>query len=140
MLQLIYASAAVRPFSKLELDRLLTKARVRNSTHGVTGMLLYHSGSFLQVLEGPEGGVESIFASIERDPRHRNTKLLARKLISRGEFTEWTMGFENTSGGVTRMPGALDYYRDLPKLTIGSSDARKYLRFFQEGLCRQIAR
>lgn len=140
MIQLIYASAAVRPFSKLDLDRLLTKARARNSSHGVTGMLLYHSGSFLQVLEGPIVGVESIFASIQRDPRHRNTRILTRKSISQGEFVEWTMGFEDTSGGVIRMPGALDYYRDLPTLTIGSSDAIKYLRFFQEGLCRQIAR
>lgn len=140
MLQLIYASAAMRPFQKSELERLLSHARIRNSSVGVTGMLLYHLGSFLQVLEGPEETVVRIFASIQRDPRHMNSKVLARKSIARGEFTEWAMGFENTSDGRVKMPGAVDYYRDLPKLTIGSTDARKYLRFFQEGLCRQIVR
>ena len=140
MVQLVYASGAVCPFSKLDLDRLLLKARARNRAHGVTGMLLYHSGSFLQVLEGPVEGVDSIFASIERDPRHRNTKILQRKSISLREFTEWTMGFEDTSSGALRTEGALDYYRDLPKLTMDAGDAKKYLRFFQEGLCRQIVR
>ncbi len=124
MVQLIYASAATRPFSAPQLNTLLEKARARNSLFSVTGMLLYHSGSFL------------ILASIRRDPRHTNTKILSRQSSTRREFDQWAMGFVDTSQ-LERTPGLVDYHRTLPKLTIGSSDAKRYLRFFQDGLCRQ---
>ena len=138
MVQLIYASAATRPFSAPQLNTLLEKARARNSLFSVTGMLLYHSGSFLQVLEGPEDNVELILASIRRDPRHTNTKILSRQSSMRREFDQWAMGFVDTSQ-LERTPGLVDYHRTLRKLTIGSSEAKRYLRFFQDGLCRQTA-
>jgi hypothetical protein len=140
MVQLIYASAAVRPFTPLELTSLLTKAQTRNSLHGVTGLLLYSSGSFLQVLEGAEDKVDLIFASIDRDPRHSNSKILLRSRVARPEFDQWSMGFENTSASIVSIPGALNYNQALASLTLGSSDAKRYLRFFKEGLCRQVIR
>jgi hypothetical protein len=139
MLQLVYASAAVRPFTPADLTALLQKSRTRNSYLGVTGMLLYHSGSFLQVLEGSETSVQQIYASIQKDPRHTNEKLLYRGQIARPEFGQWSMGFENTSNSTAMVPGAVDYYRTLPALTIESTQAKRFLRFFQEGLCHQFA-
>lgn len=66
MLQFIYASAASATFSPEDLRMLLAKARSRNTLYSVTGMLLYHNGSFLQVLEGPPTSVGIIFDSIQR--------------------------------------------------------------------------
>ena len=139
MLQLVYASAATKPFSDDALTTLLTKARARNTFYSVTGMLLYHSGSFLQVLEGPEASVDLILSSIARDPRHKNTKILFRQTTREREFQDWAMGFVDTSSTATKATGMVDYYRTLPKLTVASTDAKKYLRFFQDGLCRQLA-
>ncbi|MHB1206888.1 MAG: BLUF domain-containing protein, partial [Rhodospirillaceae bacterium] len=78
MLQLIYASAAVKPFTPEALKVLLAKARAKNSAAGITGMLLYHAGSFLQALEGPNDAVASLFKVIEKDPRHTTVRLLFR--------------------------------------------------------------
>ena len=70
MLQLIYSSAATVPCTATDLNQLLECARARNTLFNVSGMLLYHSGSFLQVIEGPESGIDTIYRSIARDPRH----------------------------------------------------------------------
>ncbi len=79
-----------------ELLPLLDKARVANARRGVSGMLLYKSGSFLQVLEGEAGDVEALIATIERDPRHEDVRIL-RKDAGPRQFGEWSMGFQNLS-------------------------------------------
>ena len=137
MLQLIYASAAAEPFSPAALEKLLAVARSRNNLFAITGMLLYHSGSFLQVLEGPESGIDMIYRSIDRDPRHVARKVLVRQQIARREFEGWSMGFADTSKALTRPAGFVDYHRSLPGLSDAPTKAGQYLRFFQQGLCRQ---
>lgn len=57
MIQLVYMSAALWRPTRSDLVTLLAKARQNNSQLGVTGMLLYHDGSFMQVLEGEEPAV-----------------------------------------------------------------------------------
>lgn len=137
MFQLIYSSAAVTPFTQTDLSKLLDLARRRNTLFDITGMLLYHSGSFLQVLEGPESGIDMIYRSITRDKRHISHKLLNRQNVTRREFQGWSMGFADTTSSVARPDGFVDYHRVLPKMGDASTVARKYLGFFQQGLCRQ---
>ena len=137
VIQLVYASAATHPFTPEALKQLLTKARARNSMYGVTGMLLYHKGSFLQVLEGPEDGVDRILASILKDARHTTARTLSRAMVTAREFEAWSMGFVDTTHSVAHPAGHVDYHRELPGLTQSGSKARKFLRFFQEGLYRE---
>lgn len=104
--QLGYASAATKPFEGDELVELLTKARSNNAALGVTGMLLYHEGSFLQILEGRREAVESLYAKITEDPRHVDPLLLFRHEEHPRSFGDWTMGFhELRSEGVKPPPG-----------------------------------
>ena len=140
MIQLVYASAATTPFSPAALRSLLTKARARNTAYEVSGMLLYHNGSFMQVLEGPERGVELIMHSIRKDARHCDTKVLRQGEVPQREFADWSMGFIDTSSsGVSQAAGQIDYERVLPQLIDAPTAARRYLRFFEQGLCRQGA-
>ena len=139
MIQMIYASAAAQPFPPESLRVLLSKARVRNALYGVSGMLLYHSGSFLQVVEGPEEHVDRIIDSVFRDPRHVNTRTLSRQSIASREFEAWSMGFVDTTLVLTQPTGHVDYHRALPSLTDTGTRARQFLRFFQEGLYRQYS-
>jgi len=136
MFQLAYASAATAPFTPEFLQLLLARARDANAAHGVTGMLLYHSGSFLQVLEGPQGAVERTFASIQRDLRHHRIKVLLRKSVDCREFADWSMGFIDTSPWHLT-PGMIDYHR-VPQAATASTAAQRYLRLFHQGLCRQV--
>ena len=135
MFQLAYSSAASAPFTTEALQLLLLKARETNLACNVTGMLLYHTGSFLQVLEGPEASVEHIFASIERDSRHHHIQVLFRKHTDDREFAEWHMGLIDTSPWHL-IPGMIDYHRVLQVAT-ASTAAQRYLRLFHQGLCRQ---
>lgn len=66
MFGLVYVSSAVVPFSKAELLSLLTKSRENNSKVGLTGLLIYKDGSFMQVLEGEETAVLATHERIAR--------------------------------------------------------------------------
>lgn len=115
MLQLVYVSVAVSPFSELSLRALLTFSRTRNTARSVTGMLLYQTGSFLQVLEGEPETVESLFAKIECDPRHHHVHVLSRSDLQIRNFGDWSMGFVDVRASAMALPGfrSGDDFRDL---------------------------
>jgi len=138
MLQLIYASAAVKPFTPQELAALLAKSRKKNSSIDVSGMLLYHAGSFLQVLEGPDEAVTELFKVIEKDPRHTTVRVLFRDGVETGEFEEWSMGFVDTSKSVKTLEGYLDYNTQASAMLRDKTRAKKTLKMFQDGAWRQL--
>lgn len=95
ILQLVYASAATVEFDQEDLVELLRRARENNESLGVTGMLLFHDGSFIQVLEGPPDVVDALFSKIASDPRHGDTTLIYRGQKTERCFGRWSMGFEH---------------------------------------------
>ena len=95
MFQLVYSSTETDPFSGPDLVRLLKKSRQNNEKRGVTGMLLYHNGSFLQALEGEEADVRSLADRIAADPRHREMVVLHAARVKLRDFPDWSMGFHN---------------------------------------------
>jgi hypothetical protein len=112
--QLIYASAAAVPFTQDDLEQLLGKARKRNNQLRISGLLIHHRGSFLQVMEGPKTEVEQLYAMIARDPRHTKHVLIRRAYVDECSFDGWSMGFVNTRGRTTPpIPGYLDYLTDI---------------------------
>lgn len=88
---LTYQSRASSPPSEAELDALVAEARARNHSAGVTGMLLYEDGRFLQTLEGPPEGLAMIWASIRRDTRHDDIELLTEHLVAGRLFSDWDL-------------------------------------------------
>lgn len=103
--QLIYASAAVKPFSENDLRELLLKARTHNSSIQVSGLLLYNHGSFFQVLEGAAEDVDPLYERIGRDPRHHRVLLLSRKKTAERCFGDWSMGFLDVDREARKLPG-----------------------------------
>ena len=47
---LVYVSLANQEMSESHLEDLLKKARIKNETLNITGMLLYRDGFFMQAL------------------------------------------------------------------------------------------
>ena len=80
-------------FSEGELAELLSTARAKNLVRDITGLLLYKEPLFMQLLEGPEDVVETLFETIKQDPRHSNVSGLVRGEISERTFPDWQMGF-----------------------------------------------
>lgn len=95
MRRMIYASRATHDFSAEELVALLSTARERNAADGLSGMLLYASQSFLQLLEGGHDAVASTFARISADPRHTHLRVLADREADAPLFPDWSMGFDH---------------------------------------------
>ncbi len=74
-----------------EIRQILNTSRVNNSRQGVTGALLYNSGCFAQVLEGPQSAIETIFERIQRDARHGDVTILSSASGGERDFPEWAM-------------------------------------------------
>lgn len=95
MINLVYASSAASPMPTEELAALLRQSQRNNASTAVTGMLVHRDGSFLQVLEGEESAVASLYETILGDARHTGAlRLLVERVASRN-FPAWTMGFRD---------------------------------------------
>jgi hypothetical protein len=134
--QVIYSSAATVPFSESDLSALLLRARANNARLAVTGLLLYHEGSFLQALEGEQAALESLFLTITGDKRHDHIlKLLARD-VEGEHFAGWQMGFVAVSTIAKTLPGFSDYLRHRGE-SQGKADAAAHvLSAFRDGRFR----
>jgi hypothetical protein len=134
--QVIYSSAAVEPFSDSALTELLALARVNNARLGVTGMLLYHDGSFLQILEGNEHVLEHLYAKIGKDKRHHRLVALLRRSVDARHFDQWQMGFVSRKSLPNNMPGFSDYLRLRGDPIEGANAAARLLAAFRDGRFR----
>ncbi len=93
MKRIIYKSRAKPWISASDLAMLLRTSRRNNARSGLTGLLVYSRGSFLQVLEGMETSVDRTFARIVADPRHSACEIIREERIFEPDFGEWIMGF-----------------------------------------------
>lgn len=98
MKTLIYFSRATRPMSESDLQALLKQARAHNSSHDITGLLLYQDGYFLQALEGGEEEVDRLFERIGKDVRHTDLQKLYDHPATERGFGDWSMGFYLVEG------------------------------------------
>ena len=78
---------------KAAVAAVLAVSKRNNARVGVTGALLFNSGSFAQVLEGSQAAVETTFERIQRDPRHSDVAVLQCESVSARAFPNWSMGF-----------------------------------------------
>ena len=105
----VYVSAAAEPWAQDELRALLAGCRANNAAAGVTGLLLYRDGVFMQVLEGEEETVRSLYRRIARDPRHHDVANIWVAHAPQRRFPDWSMGFRNLEDHEVDLEG----YRDL---------------------------
>ncbi len=95
LVRLLYASRAVPAVDQEELAAILRKSKAYNTTIGVTGVLCFSGGIFLQVLEGGRSAVNRLYNRIAADPRHTQVELLAFEEIAERRFAGWAMGQVN---------------------------------------------
>ncbi len=124
----VYVSASSHLLSDAELDDILTASRRNNIQVGITGMLLYYEGAFIQVLEGEETAVRKVFARVSQDKRHcRIIKLLEGDVPERG-FPDWSMGYHQIKRAdmtqregfneLTDVDEFVDYFQDKPQKSL----------------------
>ncbi len=99
LVQIIYISRSTfentDAVNKIEPNvvRILAKSRTNNRRNGLVGVLYFGDGAFFQCLEGDEGAINTLFAKIENDPRHKDVRLISKKHVSRLSFPDWAMKY-----------------------------------------------
>jgi hypothetical protein len=93
--QIMYISSVVGTVTPQQCAAIAQLSALNNRRDDVTGLLLFNSRRFLQVLEGPRTAVDRIFDRIHADPRHRAVVKLREGPIDVREFGEWAMAFDD---------------------------------------------
>ncbi|HEY8118697.1 MAG TPA: BLUF domain-containing protein [Methylophilaceae bacterium] len=99
LIQIIYISrstfAATDSAGTIEpnVARILAKSRSNNRIKGLVGVLYFGDGCFFQCLEGEESTVDTLYKTLLEDSRHKDLKLLSRKMISELSFPDWSMKY-----------------------------------------------
>jgi blue light- and temperature-responsive anti-repressor len=88
---LTYKSVATSSPSEADLHGLVGRARARNRSLSVTGMLLYEDGCFLQTLEGTPNELDVVWSSIKRDTRHAHIEVLSEHIAPARLFSDWDL-------------------------------------------------
>jgi len=99
ILQLLYISQAATPMDTQALMDLLAQCHRNNRELGLTGLLMYSGGNFIQLLEGDPASVSQMYDRIRHDRRHTNVRLLLQEPAKRRIFDRWRMGLLNMDDG-----------------------------------------
>ncbi|MBX9794234.1 MAG: BLUF domain-containing protein [Burkholderiaceae bacterium] len=97
LVRLMYASRAADSVNQNELVSILKKSKANNADIGVTGVLCFSAGIFLQVLEGGRSQVSALYNRIANDTRHHDVVLLSYEEVDERRFAGWSMGRANLS-------------------------------------------
>lgn len=113
---------------QLEITQILAKSRTNNSANGITGALVFNSGFFAQVLEGPLHKVEQTFERIQRDMRHGEISVLECTLVSSRDFPEWSMAYAGGGDGSAHTFADMNIARALANQSTAAAEISELLR------------
>jgi hypothetical protein len=129
LVRLTYASRANDGIGADTLAAILKTSRAHNLDVGVTGVLVFSDGIFLQVLEGGRDAVSTLYNRIAHDKRHRDVVLLGYEEIGERRFAGWAMGQANLS---RLNPGVLLKYSERAVLDPYGLSGQAVIALFEE--------
>lgn len=133
--QLIYVSRFIKSIAPTELRRLVKQSEERNFDVGVTGVLLVHGQSAMQLVEGDRRTVLALYEKISRDPRHTDVQVMLSKAVARRLYPEWGMGLNDLRSRLeldrVRMSRMISDIRSFGDTKAYSLEARVLLRDFE---------
>lgn len=92
LFRVIYCSHATVPMEvPLNVAEILGAATRNNKHHGITGVLAYADGIFIQAIEGPKTAVDALMKRLASDRRHRDILVLGSEKIRERRFPDWVM-------------------------------------------------
>lgn len=96
LVRLLYVSRAVNGRATQEdIESIVASARTYNVENGITGILCYGGGIYLQAIEGGRHEVNQLYSHILQDSRHGEVMLLHYEEITERRFGGWSMGKVN---------------------------------------------
>lgn len=100
LLELIYTSLAEPLNQTQDVKDILASSERNNQATSVTGLLLFDSQRYIQILEGGADDVEALFTVICQDRRHHSLELLHKGPITERSFETWRMAYEALPKGL----------------------------------------
>ena len=129
LVRLMYASRAVSTVNQEALQVILRQCKAKNPAAGITGVLCYSEGIYLQVLEGGRSAVNAVYNRIAADQRHTQVELMSYHEIGERRFAGWSMGQVN----MARLnPALLLKYSERPTLDPYAVSGAVSLALFEE--------
>lgn len=93
MVSITYVSSAVFRFNETTLLDLVDQCQANNERLGITGILVYSDGNFMQVIEGADLVTRALYERIKLDARHRGLFTVHEQSIEAREFLGWSMAY-----------------------------------------------
>lgn len=91
--RIVYVSTATSLLETAELDGILASSRDNNRRDGITGLLLYDGGNFIQTIEGAPAAIDALMARIGTDQRHYGLRIVEDSEANSRMFSDWSMGY-----------------------------------------------
>jgi hypothetical protein len=91
--QLAFASRARDGLRPSDTSEIIGASRANNARLGVTGVLVYSGESFLQLVEGPDGALSTLWRKLIIDDRHRQLTALHDGVADARWFDDWRAGY-----------------------------------------------
>lgn len=136
---LVYVSSAVRLFDDDELLALLRQSRARNARDGITGLLLYKDGNFIQLLEGAPAAGTATHARITGDARHKQVMTLLQGPLDERLCPHWSMAYRPAAELSAEDAAAFSAFLELRDDASGDRHPHRALRLldvFRRNLAR----
>ena len=88
----VYCSRAAEGVDDIEVGRIIELSQRRNADRDITGVLVFSSSVFFQLVEGPPAEVQNLIASLHSDSRHYDIVTLDRSVENRERlYPNWEM-------------------------------------------------
>ncbi len=89
--RIVYVSKAKRELSKKNINDLVYNARFANKQNNITGCLIFYDEIFIQLIEGAEHKMNTLFDSILNDDRHYDIKIIDDSVVKTRFFFDWNL-------------------------------------------------
>jgi len=105
----VYTSEYIGKAEEIDavLADIVARSQINNTEYEITGLLFYHGGRFIQVLEADRDSLEGLMSILEDDERHKNIQRIVDQSIKQRAFEEWSMDSLNLSEDTTFEPDEL---------------------------------
>ncbi len=119
-----YTSKSVENLDSTEIKSIFQSTVLKNSDRGITGILLYNSGYFFQVLEGEKEKVKSLFYDlIYPDERHVELFVVMEKFTTEPFFSSYSTEFS-----VVQTKEEYDHLKKYIDTHLINEDSKKFKR------------
>lgn len=95
-IRVVYAADAAQGVSDHDVADIVRQSQRNNERLGITGLLVWTGGVFLQAIEGPYAAVTELLEIIQTDTRHLGIMPISEKEIAYRLYPSWSMEYVRT--------------------------------------------